>query len=150
MKVQEALSNPSGIAGVHAKEEKKTSETREASFRGQLKKVETRSFEERINEMVSRIVQQGEKLGKKVDVRELKIYKRLISEFLDEAVGNSFRFSKQNLLDRRGRHKVYANIKQINTELENLTREILQGEKDNIRILQSIEDIRGLIVDIVM
>lgn len=150
MKVQEALSNPSGMTGVHAKEEKRASETKEASFQGQLKKVETRSLEQRINEMVNRIVEQGQKLGKKVDVRELKVYKRLISEFLDEAVGNSFRFSKQSLLDRRGRHKVYANIKKINTELENLTREILHGEKDNLRVLQSIEDIRGLIMDILL
>lgn len=150
MKVRESLSNPSNVAGLPGKEERKVSESRESGFQEQLKHVENRNYEERLKELMDGITQQGEKLAKKNDIRELKIYKKLISEFLDEAVSNSHKFSKQSFLDRRGRHRVYAVIKRVNEELELLTQDVLKEEKDNIKILQRLDDIRGLILDIVM
>jgi uncharacterized protein YaaR (DUF327 family) len=38
----------------------------------------------------------------------------------------------------------------VNEELEDLTKEVLKEEKDNLKILRSMEDIRGLLLDIVM
>src|SRR4051794_14231188 len=125
MKVRESLNNPSNMQNVAGKDDRKISDNMGANFQNQMKKIETRNFEERINEMVNRITEQGEKLGKRADIRELKIYKNLVSEFLDEAVNNSHKFSKKNFLDRRGRHKVYAVINKVNEELENLTKEVL-------------------------
>lgn len=149
MKVRESVNKPSS-SGVAGTGDRKAPGIREASFQGQLKQVESRNFEERVTALAEQIGAQGETLGKKVDIRELKIYKALIAEFLNLAVGNSHKFSKQNFLDRRGRHRVYAIIKKINEELDLLTREILSEEKDNIGILQRLEDIRGLILDMMM
>jgi hypothetical protein len=108
------------------------------------------NYEQHIEELARQIAEQGKKLGDKVDIRELRTYKKLISEFLDEAVGSSMKFSKQSLLDRRGRHKVYALIKKINTELDLLTQDVIKDEKDNIGILRRIDDIRGLILDMIL
>lgn len=148
VKVQETLNQPSTVAGTSGKEDRKAVDIKELNFQGQLKRVENRNFEERINDMVDRIMEQGEKLAKKADIRELKIYKNMISEFLDEAVKNSHKFSKQNLLDRRGRYKAFATVKKINEHLDLLTKDVLKEEKDNINILNRIDDIRGLILDI--
>jgi len=71
-------------------------------------------------------------------------------EFLDEAVRGSSRFSKESFLDRRGRHRVFATIKIVNEKLEELTREVLSSERDHLAILGKIEDIRGLILDLVL
>jgi len=59
-------------------------------------------------------------------------------------------FSKDSHLDRRGRYKVYATVKKINEELDELTKRFLMPRKDNIRILQRIEDIRGLVLDLML
>lgn len=150
MKVRDALGNSSGIANVPVKDGRKVSAGRETDFQNRLRQVEEGSSEQRIEELVNRISRQGEKLGQKVDVGELRIYKKLISEFLDEALGKSRKFSKQSLLDRRGRHKVYALIRKINEELDQLTQDVLSEEKDNIGILQRLTDIRGLILDMVL
>lgn len=115
-----------------------------------LKKVEQVSSEQYVRDLVDKIIEQGNKLSLKTDIRELKIYKKLISEFFDYVVGGSRKFSKNNFLDRRGRHRVYAVIKKVNEELEQLTQHILNEEKDNIKILQCLDDIRGLILDIIM
>lgn len=150
MKVTNSVDKPVSLTDVSGKEDKKVSENGGTSFQSRLARVEGRNFEERIKEMVGKIIEQGEKLAKKVDIRELKAYKNLISEFLDEVVANSHKFSKQNFLDRRGRYKVYAVIKQINEEVDLLTKEVLSGEMDNIKILQRLDDIRGLVLDITM
>ncbi len=150
MKVRETSNALSTTVEVQGKDDRKVSENKELSFQSQLRKVEDQELDQRINELVNKIIEQGEKLSKKVDIRELKIYKNLISEFLGEAVGNSHKFSKESFLDRRGRYKSYANVKKINIQLDELTKDVLKDEKDHIGILQRLDDIRGLILDMVM
>ena len=72
----------------------------------------------------------------------------MIAEVLVLVVGKSKKFSKRNLLDRRGRHRVFAIVKNINEEVERLTQDVLNGEKDNLKLLQRLADIRGLILDL--
>lgn len=150
MKVSDVSNNPSSVPSLPVKDDRKVAQAGAADFRSQLVKAENGSYEQQLEELVNKIVKQGEKLGKRVDIKELRDYKRLISEFLEVAVGTSRKFSKQSLLDRRGRHKIFALIKNVNNEVDLLTQEVMSGEKDNINILRRIDDIRGLILDIMM
>jgi uncharacterized protein YaaR (DUF327 family) len=54
------------------------------------------------------------------------------------------------VFDAKGRHKVNFVIRTINENLEELTREILSEQQDNLRILQMVDDIRGLLIDLFM
>ena len=148
MKVRDIMNSTANIQEISSKEEKKVSDSEKTGFKSQLNRVESENYREKIRSLVSRIIEQGEKLGKKVDVKEFKVYKKLISEFLDEAVGNSLKFSKNGFLDRRGRHRVYAVIKKVDEELALLAEEVLKSEKDNIKVLQRLDNIKGLILDI--
>ena len=150
MKVRDTLANPAGVRNVPVKDEKHVSAGGKADFQSHLENVGGNNYEQRLQELVDEIVRQGEKLGRKVDIRELMAYKRLISEFLDLALGRSRKFSKQSLLDRRGRHRIYALVKKIDSDLDQLTQDVMNGEKDNIGILQKLDDIRGLILDMLM
>lgn len=120
------------------------------AFSSQLRRLETNNYEEKIKVLADKITDQGKKLSKKADIRDLKIYKQLISEFLDEAVAHSHNFTKKSFLDRRGRHRVYAIIRKINEELIELTNAVLKSEQDNISILKKLDDIRGLILDLLL
>lgn len=148
MKVNDTMNSAVGISGMPVKEDAKIKAGRNADFHNQLVRAEDSNYEKHLEDLVKNILNQGETLAKKIDIKELKTYKKLISEFLDTALGNSRKFSKKSLLDRRGRHKVYAVIKSINIEIDQLTQDVLNGEKDNLAILQRLEDIRGLILDL--
>lgn len=150
MKIGEMLKNPTGITAANSRDDKRVSENRESEFHSRLVSIEEKNYDEKLRALADQIIDQGEKLGERMDIRELKLYKKLISEFLKEAVSGSHKFSKESFLDRRGRYKVYATIKKINDELDGLTKDILKEEKDNIRILQRLDDIRGMILDILM
>jgi len=131
-----------------SRDERAIRNERDVTFATALRKLDTKNFEEKIRVLADKIQSQGKKLEKKADIRDLKIYKQLISEFLDEAVSHSHSFTKKSFLDRRGRHRVYAIIKKINEELIELTNEVLKSEQNNIEILKKLDDIRGLILDL--
>jgi uncharacterized protein YaaR (DUF327 family) len=148
LKISENLSNAAGLSGLPVKDDRKVRPGKRGEFRSRLIMAEDANYEEHLQRLVEDIITQGERLAERVDIRELKIYKKLIAEFLDLVIGKSKKFSKRSLLDRRGRHRVYAIVKNINEELEQLTQDVLQEEKDNIRLLQRLADIRGLILDL--
>ncbi len=150
MKISDTLGNMAGLPGLPAKDDIRVRPGRGGEFRNQLSRAEDSNYEQHLQKLVNDIVKQGDILAKKIDIRELKVYRKLIAEFLDLALGNSRKFSKRSILDRRGRHKVYAVVKNINSELDLLTQDVLQGEKDNISLLQRLADIRGLILDLFM
>ena len=150
MKIRESTGKTSSLREVPGQEPRRFADSSGSSFKRHLKEFDHRNHEERIRALVSQIEEQGRKLSQKIDVAELKVYKRLISDFLDEVLHHSHIFSKDSHLDRRGRYKVYATVKKINEELDELTKEVLNAEKDNIRILQRIEDIRGLVLDLML
>ena len=83
-----------------------------------------------------------------MDIREMKHYRALIQEFLNEVVTRSHKFSRENFLDRKGRHRVYGIIKLVNQNLDELASELIKDEKDSIAILSKIDEIRGLLLDI--
>jgi len=150
MKITETAASMPNITGILGKEDKKTSDVKGNEFKKHLRVIGSQNVEERLRELADRIIQQGDKLAKKIDIAELKTYRKLLSEFLNEAVGNSHKFSRENFLDRRGRHRVYALVRKINVEVEQLAKDVLEQEKDHIKILKRIDDIKGLILDILM
>ncbi len=121
-----------------------------SQFSSQLGKHFSDNQDEELKRKALEIERQGKHLSEHIDISELKTYKRLVMEFLDEAVRGSGRFSKESFLDRRGRHRVFATVKTINEKLEQLTREVISSEKDNLAILGKIEDIRGLVLDLIL
>ena len=78
----------------------------------------------------------------------MKKYRSTIKEFMNEIVSRSHEFSRENFLDRRGRHRVYGIVRQVDKTLDELATELLKEEKDNLAILGKIDDIRGLLLDI--
>ncbi|MGE5329360.1 MAG: YaaR family protein [Deltaproteobacteria bacterium] len=150
MKIRHSFELAASKIESEKKDSKKIRNSKESSFQSQYKKNMEETVQEKITRLLNDIDDQGKTLGTRIDIRELKVYKQLISEFLYEVVNNSHVFSKESKVDRRGRHRVWAVIKLVNEELENLTKEVLKEETDNIKILKSMEDIRGLLLDITM
>jgi uncharacterized protein YaaR (DUF327 family) len=150
MKISEILKDKVSVPDLQNREDRKSVSKDNTSFFNHISDIEERSFDQKIQSLVSEIFNQGEKLSTKLDIGELKKYKSLISEFISQTLNNSYKFSKESFVDRRGRHKVYAAVKKINTELDGLTSDVISNEGKNIKILKRLIDIRGLIMDIIM
>jgi len=150
LKVEDTLNNLSKIMDINQVEVRKEINVGDSAFQGRLHQAEYVNYKGRLDQLAEQIFDQGKKVEKRVDIRELIRYKRLISEFLNEYMDNAYKFSKQSTLGRRGRYRVYSIIKRINLELDNLTKDILNQQKDNLKVLQQLDDIKGLILDLLM
>ena len=110
--------------------------------------IEEQELQARLSMMMEEISKQGKKLSKKMDVRDMKKYRSLVKDFLNEVINRSHEFSRENFLDKKGRHRVYGIIKLVDQNLDELAQELMKEEKDHIAILSKIGEIRGLLLDI--
>lgn len=83
-----------------------------------------------------------------MDIRDMKLYRRMIKEFMNEIVTHSHSFSRENFLDKKGRHRVYGMVKLIDQALDDLAEELMREEQDHIAILNKIGEIQGMILDL--
>ena len=111
--------------------------------------IEEADLQARLNALMEEITMQGDKLAKKRDIRDMKKYRGLIKDFMNEIINRSHQFSRENFLDRRGRHRVYGIIRMVDQTLDELAQELVKEEKDNLTVLNKVGEIRGLLLDIV-
>jgi len=104
----------------------------------------------RLSGLITDITQWGKKLSEHMDIADLKRYRSLVGEFINEVVTNSHEFSRENFLDRRGRHRVYGIVRLVNQELDELAQDLLNNEKNQLAILDRVDQIRGLLLDIII
>ena len=134
---------------VNKPEMKSTVQESDGTFKFTLiSNIEEQGLKERLTIMMSEITAHGKKLGKHMDVRDMRRYRALIKDFMNEIVSRSHEFSRENFLDRKGRHRVYGMVKLVDQMLDELARELISDEKDNIAILSKIDEIQGLLLDI--
>lgn len=114
-----------------------------------ISNIEEHELQARLNLLIEDITQQGKRLAKHMDVRDMKKYRQLITDFMNEIVNRSHKFSRENFLDRRGRHRVYGMIKLIDQNLNEIAMELIKDEKDQIELLSKIDEIRGILLDII-
>ena len=110
--------------------------------------IEEAGLADRLNLMMEEIVMQGDKITKRMDVKDMRRYRAPIKDFMNEIVNRSHKFSRENFLDRRGRHRVYGIVRLVDEKLDELAQELMKEEKDEIAILAKVGEIRGLLLDI--
>lgn len=134
------------LSNVQSKEK-----TTEADFKFTLSsKLDNIELHDRLKKMMDDISTQGEKISKHMDIKDMKKYRELIKDFVNEVVTNSHQFTRENFLDRRGRHRVYGLVKLVDKELDDLAQELMKEEKNGINILAKVGEIRGLLLDMII
>lgn len=122
----------------------------EILFQRSLTQESEAAYMKRINQIVGDITRQGEIVAKRADMGELQKYRGMVTALINETVSNGYAFKKSGGMNSRGRSKVFAVIKKINDKLDQMTKKVLDEQKDNINLLDDVDDIRGLLVDMYM
>ena len=120
-------------------------------FRRTLSDMSQEMYTAHLLQIKKNIEDQAERLADKVDVKEYEKYRKLIREFLDEIVSNGYTFTRENAFAARGsRHRYIATVETINKTLDELGKEVIKDQSDKLEILSRIDDIRGLLMDLMM
>ncbi len=139
-----------GLEGVQPAEAAKQAGPVDETFKFTLAAaVDDAELQEKLTNLLNDISVQGKLLSEHMDIRDMKRYRGLVKDFLNEVVNRSHKFSRENFLDRRGRHRVYGMIKLVDERMDELATALVQDEKDHLAILNKVDEIRGLLLDIV-
>lgn len=113
-----------------------------------ISNIEEQDLQARLTVLMDEIETQGKRISKHRDVVDMRKYRELIKDFMNEIVNHSHKFTRQNFLDKRGRHRVYGMIKLIDKNLDELAAELMKEEQDTLAILSKIDEIKGLLLDL--
>ncbi len=137
------------VAPVNQTTEVKQTEQTDDKFKFTLvSKIDDANLKEKLSSLMEQIDEQGNRIAKHMDINDMKKYRSLVKDFLNEVVNRSHEFTRENFLDRKGRHRVYGMIRQVDDNLDGLAKELVKDEKDHLAILGHIDEIRGLLLDI--
>ena len=125
-------------------------ESEALQFRRTLTDLSQEKHAARLRELKEEIDEQGSRLSGKVDVKEYEKYRRMIKEFIDEIVSNGYTFDKEEAYASRGRRRYIATVKIIDEKLDELGKEVMKEQADKIGILGKVDEIRGLLLDLMM
>lgn len=115
------------------------------SFSTSLNLANKEQSEQRLKQMLEDIEKLGKKLTSTRSVGDARAYKLKIQEYLSFIVKNIYVLRREPGPFNYG---IHVRIEIINQKLDELTKELIQEQKENIDLANKIEEIRGLLVDV--
>jgi len=101
--------------------------------------------EQQLKDMMDDIKKKGNRLSITKCFSDVKAYKNLIREYLESVLKNMYEIKKDISFWQT---QYFITVETIDLKLEELTQMLLNQEKENLDIANTIDEISGLIVDI--
>lgn len=160
-----AVSSAAGEAAKEAKKKKSDAQQRTGIFSAMLKKNEEAnelvssglpseiagmSVEDAVVFLKDRVTTSGDRLVDSMTEDAFVEYRRAVSQLMKYVVKYSFEI--EQLAGRRNRRtnkeRIFVQVRIIDEKLNNLAAEILANQADTFLLLKRVEEIRGLLVDV--
>ncbi|WP_078597032.1 YaaR family protein [Evansella clarkii] len=135
-----------GMNGITQKKDNSTDP--KITFQEIMQKGRDNQAYERLNNLMVKIDEQGKTLAESRTVEELRKYKQLVKEFMEDAVKLGLSLEERKGFNRRGRTKVYKIVREVDSKLLDLTNAVLNKEQKGLTILQLTGEIKGLLINI--
>lgn len=101
-----------------------------------------------LEELLDSVHEAGDRLKENPSIDLVQAYKKAVRDFIHYVVERSYaveqKTSGRNVLKRN----IYYRVSVIDESLEKLGAEILRNQRDNLEILRRIDEINGLLVDL--
>lgn len=90
----------------------------------------------------------GDKLVENPSVELVQAYKKSVRDFMHYVVERSYAVEQKNSGRNILKRNVYYRVSVIDESLERLASEILRNQRDKLEILRRVDEINGMIVDL--
>lgn len=133
----------------------KSSKTDENStIRGEQIGSSSEISREELSELIDEMFDLGKIMSSTQSMKDLLNYKKSVKKFLSFFVRNSMETRQvtsksMSFLTRNGGAKQYTTLNIIDTKLENLAAAVLSNHLGNLEILKKVDEIQGLMVDLI-
>ncbi len=130
-----ALSKPESTERVHSKGQ---------DFSATMDMANKERSQQQFEEMMKKIDRAGKRLIMTRGVEDAREYRRQIQEYLAYVVKNAYVLKKETGPFDYG---VHTRIEIINRKLDEITREVIEQQKETMQLAEKIEELRGLLID---
>lgn len=125
-----------------------TGATSGSEFKGALKEARLENFNGSMRELIDQVKSRGERFLKSPEEGLLNSYKESVKLFLKKLKDEFLSLKEEFGAKKDGEQKVYQTVSVAEGEVAALTREAL-NEGKAIELLASLDDIRGLVLDVI-
>ena len=115
-------------------------------FYDELQFAEIEQIQLEFDELIEEITKQGELFAKNPTQELLKKYKSMIRDFLKYVTDHMLQV--EHYTGGKLKQKIYTVTKIVDERLERLTEQIMTNQANNIDLLSTLDEIRGLLVDL--
>jgi len=102
----------------------------------------------RMKELMQDIDRLAKRLVTNQNINDLMLYRRMIKDFLREATSRAYRVRQQRGGLRRHGRSVLITIEEVDKEVEVLLEELVKSQGQGVDILETLDKIRGMLVDL--
>lgn len=99
-------------------------------------------------QLLKELDEYGARLVKSFSLYDLKQYKDTLKAFLKDTYAQVYTLKEETGWTRQGKPKTYQLIQRINLEVEELSKLVLSKQRDPLKILEKLGQIRGIVVDL--
>jgi uncharacterized protein YaaR (DUF327 family) len=101
-----------------------------------------------LEELLDGVHQAGDKLKENPNVELVQAYKKAVRDFIHYVVDRSYTVEQKTSGRSILKRNVYFRVSVIDKSLEKLAAEILRNQRDNLEILRRVDEINGMLVDL--
>jgi uncharacterized protein YaaR (DUF327 family) len=113
---------------------------------GQLKE----DYKNRIKALLDELAALSDELLVRVDMRAFERYISQMRELLAEIVRNAYVLSNEEVMDGSGRQRIFSTVAVIDEKLDALALDVLNESSDRLDYLVKVDEIRGLVMDLLL
>lgn len=102
----------------------------------------------RMKELLQDIDRLAKRMATNLNINDIMLYRRMIKDFLREATSRAFRVRQQRGGLRRHGRSVLVTIEEVDKEVEAMLEELINSQGKGVDILETLDKIRGMLVDL--
>lgn len=140
--------NKVGMLGLDKLKPKQDKPLESISFQEVMAKGREKINEEKLTRLLKDIDEAGKILAESRTVEDLRRYKALVKELMNDVVKYGVALEERRGFNRRGRTKIYKIITEVDKKLLQITDEVLKKESRGLSILDLVGEIKGLLINI--
>ena len=99
-------------------------------------------------ELLDAVHSYGEALRKDPNPEHIKAYKKAVRNFVHYVVENAYDLSEQTSGRNIMKRKKYTTVVVVDEKLERLAADLMSSQRDRLDILRRLDEIHGLLVDL--
>ena len=120
------------------------------SFQDQLGGQFKEHFRDRASALFDEIIREADGLLEHVDMSRFERYRSMIQSLLGDVLHHAYALQMEHVTDSRGKQRLYATVGVIDGKLEELARQLLDRNTDKLDYISRMDEIRGLVMDLLL